>query len=232
MNDINEEIGKLAENTAGENESADAAEAAAGYEDPGNDEKAETAEKTKKPFSDALDWVNCIVYAVTAMLVLNLFFFRSITVDGPSMLNTLESEDKVVATNFCYTPAYGDIVVIQADKLKNRVTDMWGEPIIKRVIAVGGDTIRIDFTKGEVYRNGELLEEDYIKDPTFFRANDSWMEGNREYTVPENTVFVMGDNRGVSNDSRNLPQVGFVDTRFIMGKAFVRVSPIEKFKWL
>jgi len=196
------------------------------------DENAEKTEEPKKPFADALDWVSCIVYAVAAMLVLNLFFFRSITVSGPSMLDTLRNGDKVVATNFCYTPAYGDIVVIQADKLKNDVTMMWGEPIIKRVVAVGGDTIRIDFTKGEVYRNGELLEEDYIKDPTFFRANDSWMEGNKEYTVPENTVFVMGDNRAVSNDSRNLPQVGFVDTRFIMGKAFVRVSPMEDFKWL
>ncbi len=196
------------------------------------DENAEKPEEPKKPFADALDWVSCVVYAVAAMLVLNLFFFRSITVSGPSMLDTLRNGDKVVATNFCYTPAYGDIVVIQADKLRNEITMMWGEPIIKRVVAVGGDTIRIDFIKGEVYRNGELLEEDYIKDPTFFRANDSWMEGNKEYTVPENTVFVMGDNRAVSNDSRNLPQVGFVDTRFIMGKAFVRVSPMEDFKWL
>lgn len=220
MNENNEEI-RQEENT-------EAAEA----ENSSGDPDEEKAEKPKKPFADALDWVSCMVYAVAAMLALNLFFFRSITVSGPSMLNTLQDGDKVVATNFCYTPSYGDVVVIQADKLKNKVTDMWGEPIIKRVIAVGGDTIRIDFTKGEVYRNGELLEEDYIKDLTFFRQDDSWMEGNKDYTVPENTVFVMGDNRGVSNDSRNLPQVGFVDTRFIMGKAFVRVSPMENFKWL
>lgn len=220
MNENNEEI-RQEENT-------EAAEA----ENSSGDSDEEKAEKPKKPFADALDWVSCMVYAVAAMLALNLFFFRSITVSGPSMLNTLQDGDKVVATNFCYTPSYGDVVVIQADKLKNKVTDMWGEPIIKRVIAVGGDTIRIDFTKGEVYRNGELLEEDYIKDLTFFRQDDSWMEGNKDYTVPENTVFVMGDNRSVSNDSRNLPQVGFVDTRFIMGKAFVRVSPMENFKWL
>lgn len=219
MKDINEEIIETAENT-------EAAEGSA------EDTAGEKAEKPRKPFADALDWVSCMVYAVAAMLVLNLFFFRSITVSGPSMLDTLRDEDKVVATNFCYTPTYGDIVVIQADKLKNKVTDLWGEPIIKRVIAVGGDTVRIDFTKGEVYRNGELLEEDYIRELTFFRQDDSWMEGNKDYTVPENTVFVMGDNRGVSNDSRNLPQVGFVDTRFIMGRAFVRVSPMENFKWL
>lgn len=195
-----------------------------------DDEKAD--EEPKKPFSDALDWVSSIVFAVAAMLVLNLFFFRSITVSGPSMLDTLEDGDKVVATNFCYTPKYGDIVVIQANKLKNDITEMWGEPIIKRVIAVEGDTIRINFDKGEVYLNGELLEEDYIKDLTFFRHNDTWIEGNRDYVVPENCVFVMGDNRPVSNDSRNLPQVGFVDTDFIMGKAFVRIAPSDKFKWL
>ena len=111
-------------------------------------------------------------------------------------------------------------------------TGIWGEPIIKRVIAVEGDTIRINFDRGEVYRNGELLEEDYIKDLTFFRHNDTWMESDKEYTVPENCVFVLGDNRPVSNDSRNLPQVGFIDTNFIMGKAFVRVAPSDKFKWL
>ena len=205
-----------------------------GFEDDDFADNAETeeAEEPKKPFSDALDWVSCIVYAVAAMLALNLFFFRSITVSGPSMLDTLEDGDKVVASNFFYTPEFGDIVIIQANKLKNDVTNMWGEPIIKRVIAVEGDTIRINFDKGEVYRNGELLEEDYIKDLTFFRHDDTWVESGKDYVVPENCVFVMGDNRAVSNDSRNLPQVGFVDNNLIMGKAFVRVSPIDSFKWL
>lgn len=195
-------------------------------------ETAKKEEEPKKPFSDALDWVSSIVYAVAAMLVLNLFFFRSITVSGPSMLDTLEDGDQVVVTNFCYTPKYGDIVVIQANKLINENTGMWGEPIIKRVIAVEGDTILINFNRGEVYRNGVLLEEDYIKDLTFNRHDDTWMEGDKEYTVPENCVFVLGDNRPVSNDSRNLPQVGFIDTDLILGKAFVRVAPSDKFKWL
>ncbi|MDE7362167.1 MAG: signal peptidase I [Oscillospiraceae bacterium] len=189
-------------------------------------------EEPKKPFSDAIDWVSSIVFAICAMLVLNMFFFRSITVAGPSMLDTLEDGDRVVTFNFCYTPKHGDIVVIQANKLINEATGLWGEPIIKRVIAVEGDTIMIDFSVGEVYLNGELLKEDYIKDLTFVRYNDTWIESGKEYTVPENCVFVLGDNRPVSNDSRNLPQVGFVDKSMIMGKAFVRVSPIDKFKWL
>lgn len=200
--------------------------------DEKGDEKGGEKEEPSKPFSDALDWISSIVYAVSAMLVLNLFFLRSITVSGSSMLDTLQDGDQVVATNFCYTPAVGDIVVIQANKLINDDTDMWGEPIIKRVIAVAGDSVCINFDKGEVYRNGELLEEDYIKDLTFFRYDDTWMESGKEYTVPEDCVFVLGDNRPVSNDSRNLRQVGFIDTDLIMGKAFVRVAPFDKFKWL
>ncbi|MCM1165828.1 MAG: signal peptidase I [Lachnospiraceae bacterium] len=201
-------------------------------EEAAAEDAAEQDEEPKKPFSDALDWVSSIVYAVAAMLVLNLFFLRSITVSGPSMLDTLQDGDRVVATNFFYTPDYGDIVIIQANKLMNDDTNMWGEPIIKRVIAVEGDTVMIDFDKGEGYRNGELLHEDYIKDLTFFRHNDTWMESGVSYDVPEDCVFVLGDNRPVSNDSRNLPQVGFINKDMIMGKAFVRVSPIKNFKWL
>lgn len=189
----------------------------------------ETGEK--KPFSDALEWVNSIVFAVAAMLVLNLFFFRSITVSGDSMNDTLLDGNKVILTNFCYSPSYGDIVVVQANKLKNKNTGMYGEPIIKRVIASEGDTVRIDFTAGEVFVNDELIEEDYIKDLTHLRSY-GWMESGVTYTVPGDCVFVMGDNRNVSNDSRNLADVGFVDESMIMGKAFVRFSPIKEFKWL
>lgn len=185
----------------------------------------------KKPFSELLDWVNSIVYAIAAMLVLNTFLFRTLTVSGPSMNDTLLDGEKIIMTNFCYSPDYGDIVVAQADKLKNKGTGLWGEPIIKRVIAVGGDTVRIDFNSGEVYRNDVLLEEDYIKDPTHLRSY-GWMESGVTYTVPENCVFLMGDNRNVSNDSRNLVDVGFVDESMIMGKAIVRFSPISEFKFL
>ncbi len=231
--------GNEPEGAAGEPEStADEAESTA--EEAGDAENtAESAEgdaenseeKTRKLFSDALDWVNSIIYAVAAMLLLNLFFFRPITVSGDSMNNTLVDGDRVILTNFGYSPSYGDIVVVQADKLKNKNTGRYGEPIIKRVIAVEGETIRINFTEGKVYVNDVLLEEDYIKDLTHFRSY-GWMESGETYTVPENCVFVMGDNRNISNDSRNLSDVGFVDESLIMGKVFVRFSPIKDFKWL
>lgn len=191
----------------------------------------EQSEEPKKPFEDILEWISCMIFAVAAMLVINLFFFRSITVSGPSMNDTLTDGDKVIAMNFCYTPQYGDIVIVQANKLKNKNTGLYGEPIIKRVIAKSGDSVRIDYANGNVYRNGELLEEDYIKDLTHLH-NEGWLQDNEEIVVPENCVFVMGDNRNVSNDSRNLQDVGFIDVDAIMGKAIVRFAPIKSFKWL
>ncbi len=200
--------------------------------DPAESDRSEgETEEPKKPFADILDWTSCFVFAIAAVLALNLFAFRSITVSGNSMNNTLVNKDRVIATNFAYTPDYGDIVIVEADKLHLHGTTIYGETIIKRIIAKAGDTIRVDFENGEVYRNGEKLEEDYIKE----KVHDhyaGWMDSNKEYTVPENCVFVMGDNRNNSNDSRNLADVGFIDTNYIMGKAFVRYAPIKSFKWL
>lgn len=187
-----------------------------------------------KPFANALEWAGSLVYAVLAMLLINLFVFRSITVDGTSMNDTLQDRDRVVSTNFFYTPSRGDIVVVQADKIQNYNTRLYGEPIIKRVIALAGDTLRFDFSEGSVYlkKAGEseftLLDEDYIAEPTY-RSLD--MHSGEEHTVPEGCVFVMGDNRNNSLDSRDR-LVGDVDTDLIMGKAFVRLFPIDQFTWL
>lgn len=189
---------------------------------------------TYKPFANALEWAGSLIYAVLAMLVINLFVFRSITVDGSSMNDTLQDRDRVISTNFFYTPSRGDIVVLQADKIQNYKTKLYGEPIIKRVIALAGDTLKFDFSAGEVYlkKAGEsdftLLEEDYIAEPTY-RSLD--MHSGEEHIVPEGCVFVMGDNRNNSLDSRDR-LVGDVDTDLIMGKAFVRLFPIDQFTWL
>ncbi len=200
-------------------------------QEPFNDEKelneAAAADgkvkEAEKPFAAALEWVGSLVYAVLIMLVLNIFVFRSITVDGGSMNNTLQNADKVIATNLFYTPQRGDIVVVQADKLMNRMTMRYGEPIIKRVIALEGDTVRFDFNKGEVYLNGELLEEDYIAAATI--TPESCKSGV-DYVVPAGHVFVMGDNRNASTDSRD-SRVGFVDKDLIMGKAIFRFMPFD-----
>lgn len=196
--------------------------------------KDKKPEEPQKPFSGALEWAGSLVYAVLAMLLLNLFVFRSITVDGESMNNTLQDQDRVLSTNFFYTPQRGDIVVLQADKIPNQYTGKYGEPIIKRVIALAGDTIKFDFDEGKVYlkKAGEqefqLLEEDYIAAPTLASLD---RHSGEEHTVPENCVFVMGDNRNRSLDSRSV-LVGDVDTDLIMGRAFVRLFPIDQFALL
>lgn len=187
------------------------------------DTAPDSAEKPRKPFADALEWAGSLVYAVLVMLALNLFVFRSITVDGQSMNDTLQHQDKVIAFNLFYTPERGDIVVLQADRLRPAGAKTFGEPIIKRVIGVAGDTLKFDFEKGEVYRNGELIKEDYIKE---FTVNPESCESGREYTVPEGYVFVMGDNRNNSTDSRDY-RVGMVDTDLIMGKAVFRFMPFD-----
>lgn len=193
------------------------------------DNKADEGEP-KKPFSEAYEWLSSLVYAVVAMLVLSLFVFRTITVDGESMTNTLQHQDKVLATNFFYKPDYGDIVVVQADRLQRRTTMLFGEPIIKRVIGLEGDVIRFDFEKGEVYRNGVLLEEDYIRFPT--TLPETGTVSGVDYVVPAHCVYVMGDNRTNSRDSRDQALVGYVDTDLIIGKAFVRIFPFKEFKLL
>ena len=196
--------------------------------------KDKKPEEPQKPFSGALEWAGSLVYAVLAMLLLNLFVFRSITVDGESMNNTLQDRDRVLSTNFFYTPQRGDIVVLQADKIPNQYTGKYGEPIIKRVIALAGDTIKFDFDEGKVYlkKAGEqefqLLEEDYIAAPTLASLD---RHSGEEHTVSENCVFVMGDNRNRSLDSRSV-LVGDVDTDLIMGRAFVRLFPIDQFTLL
>ena len=201
---------------------------------PIKQKKSQEPEEPAKPFSGAMEWAGSLIYAVLAMLLLNLFVFRSITVDGESMNNTLQDQDRVLSTNFFYTPSRGDIVVLQADKVQNYKTGRYGEPIIKRVIALAGDTIKFDFEKGEVYlkKAGEqefqLLEEDFIAAPTMAKLDRHTGE---EHIVPEHCVFVMGDNRNRSLDSRS-QLVGDVDTDLIMGRAFVRLFPIDQFTLL
>ena len=132
--------------------------------------------------------------------------------DGTSMLQTLQNKDKVVMSNLFYTPEYGDIVVIK--------TDFFGDtPIVKRIIATAGQTIDINFETGTVTVDGVVLEEDYINTPTNDRE-----DFNGPITVPEGYVFVMGDNRDYSTDSRS-SYVGLVDTRRILGKVYWVIIP-------
>lgn len=171
----------------------------------------------KSKWDSFYDWTNSIIAAVIVIFLLFTFLFRPVSVSGRSMLPTLKNGDWLIVNHINYEPEYGDIVVVT----KAREYD---EPIIKRVIGLPGDIIDIDFTSGIVYRNGEKLEENYLNTPTNLSYDMKF-----PLTVPEKKVFVMGDNRNDSLDSRS-STIGFVDKRYILGKATARVFPITKFK--
>lgn len=154
--------------------------------------------------------------AITAGAVLLFSIFAGhVTISGESMLPTFENGDKVLTRKVNYTPERGDIVVINTEKHPRT--------LIKRIIAISGDVIDIDFEAGEVRINGNLLDEPYIYEPTHERENEEIVY---PLTVPDGYVFVMGDNRNHSIDSR---QIGCVPAEDIDGEVFWQYMPINKF---
>ncbi len=178
-----------------------------------------TVPKKKKFLNDGklnvFEVFQAIISALVVITILFIFAFRVVNVDGTSMKPTLQNNDKVVVSTVGYEAKRGDIVVISS-------TDGLKEPIIKRIIAVGGDTVDINFTTGVVTVNG--TEEDYTDELTSQQFDIAF-----PITVPEGTVFVLGDNRGNSLDSRST-RVGCVDERLIVGKVLFRFFPIGDWK--
>lgn len=167
--------------------------------------------------ADVYDWIQCIVVALVVCILLFSFLCRLMDVEGSSMFPTLEDGDKVVVSNLFYEPKQGDIVIFRKDEYRD-------EPLVKRVIAVGGQTVDIDFSKGIVYVDGEALDEPYIAALTTGERYDFY--GPVE--VPEGCIFVMGDNRLHSTDSR-YSTIGCVDTRCVMGKVYWTLFPLKNF---
>ncbi len=169
--------------------------------------------KGKRFLKTVYEYAETILFAMLLIVLLFTFAFRVAGVVGGSMEPTLHTEERLLLTTHFYTPSRGDIVVI------DRYTQ---EPLIKRIIGVAGDTIRIDGASGIVYRNGEALVERYTSSSTHPKDMDG------EITIPEGYVFVLGDNRAVSKDSRSA-EIGLVDTEDIVGKAMWRVWPLARF---
>lgn len=168
----------------------------------------------KFPIKDIYETCESIIISLLVIAFVIVFAVRTVAVDGDSMLPNLHDGERLITTNLFYTPEKGDIVVID----KNNAL---GKPIIKRVIATEGDTIRIDYTTGDVYLNGELLVEDYI-----YEKIEATTADGIEMTVKEGFVFVMGDNRNNSQDSR-ISVIGQVNTKNILGKALFRIYPFD-----
>ena len=179
------------------------------------DADAPKKKKEKKSKMNIFEVFEAGVAALVVVTVLFLFCFRVFSVDGPSMKPTLQPEDRVVVSNIGYKAQQGDIVVLSG-------TDGNQKPIIKRVIAVAGDVVDINFTSGVVTVNGK--EEHFSDELTTQQADIAF-----PLTVPEGTVFVLGDNRGVSLDSRS-SRIGCIDERKIVGKVLFRFFPFGDWK--
>lgn len=160
------------------------------------------------------DWVGSLVTALVVVLLVMTFFFRIIDVDGKSMEPTLIDTDKVVITNLFYTPKQGDIVIISH-------AEDYAKPLVKRVIATAGQELRMDYENNAVYVDGQKLDETYIQGIT---VRGDIPESELNGAVPEGKVFVMGDNRSISLDSR-YKQIGYIDESSIIGKAQLDVVP-------
>ena len=165
--------------------------------------------KEEKPLSgaqDAYEWLQILIVALVTIILVFTFVGRIIGVDGSSMYPTLHHGDMLLLQSVGYEPKQGDVVV-----LTKAFRDVDG-PIVKRVIAVGGQTVDIDYQTGTVYVDGEALDEPYLNEPM----------------VPEGSVFVMGDNRNHSNDSRDVT-LGTVDERYVLGRAVCVLLPFQNF---
>ena len=165
---------------------------------------------SEKQVASVYEWVEIFVSALVCVAILFAFVFRVCGVKGTSMNDTLQDKDFLILSHSFYVPQRGDIVVLYEQDVEKK------EPLIKRIIGVEGDVIRIDFDTDTVYINDEPLDEPYVNYPTLpynYRG---------PVTVPKGEVYVMGDHRNNSHDSR---LVGTIPVDHIIGKAVWRVFP-------
>lgn len=167
------------------------------------------------------DWVRCILFAISIVVICLTFVFRLVDVDGSSMDDTLATKDKVIVTNFFYTPKNNDIVVI------SHGTE-YPNPIIKRVIATEGQTVKLDYENNRIIVDGIVIDEPYIKGTTF---SGNYGDNVIPEVIPEGKLFVLGDNRKVSLDSRST-EIGLVDVENVIGKAQFVAFPFNDFGYL
>ncbi len=169
-----------------------------------------------KKIESVYDFAGIIVTALLSVCVIFTFFFKISTVVGQSMENTLHGGDNVIISAINSDIEYGDVVVVSQPNYYEKV-------LIKRVIAVGGQTIYFDELTGKAVVDGKQIDEPYIKENMEFTYSMT-----KTYTVPEGMLFVMGDNRNKSADSRDL-YIGMIDERYVVGKVLYRVGDLNLF---
>lgn len=178
----------------------------------------EVAVQKVKPTAknEVIEWLETLFIYLSIAVFILLFIFHNVQVDGNSMLPTLHNNERLVTSPLFYNIQKDDIVVINRD---------YDEPLVKRVIATEGQTVNIDFKKSEVYVDGELQNEPFILEPTKNSGGDRGI--TYPATVPKGCIFVMGDNRNDSLDSR-YQEVGMIHTDHVFGKVLFRLTPFNK----
>lgn len=187
--------------------------------------QAEEPEQPRQKGLDLFEWLQLLMGCVLIAVILFNCFARLTRVDGNSMDNTLKDGEMMLVWSLGYSPKQGDIVVLnKTDEVTKQL--LGGKAIVKRVIATGGQTVDIDYTTGTVYVDGTPLEEPYIREEMYLPGNP--MMYNTHWEIPEGSIFVMGDNRNYSTDSRH-EMVGPIDEDYILGKVVFALWPMEKF---
>lgn len=176
--------------------------------------KTEKEEISDTAWTSVFHWLYGIIGFLFVLFVVFILFFKVVEVDGVSMDPTLSDNDKLLVYTLSYTPKQGDIVVISAgdDELS----------LVKRIIATENQTVDVDYKTGKVFVDGMEIEENYVSEMSSPDDN----EISYPYTVPENSVFVMGDNRNESRDSRS-KVIRAVEESRIVGKAVIRLFPVS-----
>ncbi len=194
-----------------------------------------SSDKSRMPklMRDICEIAETVIIAVFAVTLVFTFIFRMATVSGRSMENTLLPDDRIVSSTLFYSVECGDIIIINADNsvLLDENNNVkygagLGKQIVKRVIATGGQTVDIDFEKGTVSVDGNILNEEYITGLT--HLDEGAFTGQYPITIPEGYCFVLGDNRGISKDSRSL-EVGLIPEEKIAGEVIMVISPFHRF---
>ena len=169
---------------------------------------------------DLFTWLQALTFALVIIMIVFTFFARIIGVDGHSMEPTLQDRDMLLLQCAGYEPRQGDVVVL------HKGFSTTGEPIVKRVIAVGGQSVHIDYDTSTVYVDGEPVDDSYLGEP-MVQPGSSTMQGT-DWDIPEGSVFVMGDNRNNSSDSRE-ESLGPVENQYVLGRALVVLFPFSHF---
>ena len=195
------------------------------YKDPSPETENPEEEAPRRPGAELYEWLQLFLGCVVAAVVLFNCVARLTRVDGDSMDNTLQNGEIMLIWSLGYTPAQGDIVVLNKTPV---LLPGWTEPraIVKRVIAIGGQTVDIDYSTGTVYVDARPLEEPYLPEEMYLPYYPTMQQTHWE--VPEGSIFVMGDNRNNSTDSRD-DQLGTIDTGYVLGKAVLALWPMDRF---